>query len=100
MLTRRKETRKRNISFHLPAAIPFNPTLRLLENDASYITMQDVYDQRCEEIGISREDPILLFGDKGKSVMDPGKQVRCVIVEIDGLIVVYTSLTMPVFGMR
>ncbi|KZT41150.1 hypothetical protein SISSUDRAFT_1059707 [Sistotremastrum suecicum HHB10207 ss-3] len=70
VLTRRKETRKRNISFHLPAAVPFNPTLRLVENDSSYITLQDIYDQHCEDIGILKEEPIMLFADKCKSVTD------------------------------
>lgn len=72
-LARRKETRKRNITFHLPVIVPFNPTLRLLENDASYITMQDVYDQRCEAIGLAREEASLIFADKTKLLIRSGR---------------------------
>jgi transformation/transcription domain-associated protein len=55
--------------------VPFNPTLRLLENDTSYITMQDVYDQRCEAIGLAREEAMLIFADKTKRWIESGRIV-------------------------
>ena len=55
--------------------MPFNPSLRLLENDASYVTMQDVYDQRCEAIGQAKEEAMLLFADKTKRLIDSGRTV-------------------------
>lgn len=74
MLLRRKECRKRNLHFHLPASVSCSPTLRLLQNDTSYITLGDVFDQHCHEIGISREDPILVVGEKIKQVLQEFKQ--------------------------
>jgi phosphatidylinositol kinase/protein kinase (PI-3 family) len=69
MLSCRKESRKRNLGFHLPAAIPCSPGVRLWQTDASYISFGDIYDQHCLEFGITREDPILLVGEKVKQVL-------------------------------
>jgi phosphatidylinositol kinase/protein kinase (PI-3 family) len=76
VLSRRKESRKRNLCFHLPAAIPLAPGLRLLENDASYVTLQGIYDQHCIDTEISREEPVLAFTEKMKSIMEPNKPVN------------------------
>lgn len=75
-LARKKESRKRNLNFHIPAAISCSPNLRLLQNDSSYVTLGDIYDRHCEEIGITREDPILVSGEKVKSVLLDFKQVN------------------------
>ncbi|KDQ64542.1 hypothetical protein JAAARDRAFT_28186 [Jaapia argillacea MUCL 33604] len=68
-LTRKKESRKRNLTFHLPAAISCSPGLRLLQNDSSYITLGDIFDQSYEAPGVTREDPILAVGEKVKAVL-------------------------------
>lgn len=75
-LARKKESRKRNLHFHIPAAISCSPNLRLLQNDSSYVTLGDIYDRHCEEIGITREDPILVSGEKAKSVLSEFKQAN------------------------
>ena len=67
-LTRKKESRKRRLTFHLPAAVSFSPTLRLIQTDTSYITLSDIYDQHCENAGITREDPVMMSGDKLRQV--------------------------------
>lgn len=71
VLTRRKESRKRNLNFHLPVAVPLNPTLRLLANDSSYVTMQHIYDEHCDTMRIAREDPQLAFAEKFENVYSP-----------------------------
>ncbi|KAI5124824.1 hypothetical protein M0805_005454 [Coniferiporia weirii] len=68
-LTRRKESRKRNLQFHLPLTVLLNPAVRLVLNDPSYVSLQDVYDQHCEEIGVTREDPALKVARKHKDVI-------------------------------
>jgi hypothetical protein len=60
--------------FHIPAAISCSASLRLLQTDSSYITLGDIYDHHCEEAGISREDPILVSGEKVKNVLVEFKQ--------------------------
>lgn len=76
VLNRRKESRKRNLCFHLPVAVPLNPTLRLLANDSSYVTMQHIYDEHCDKIQIAREDPQLAFAEKFESVYSPSVRAR------------------------
>ncbi|KAG1739690.1 hypothetical protein EDB19DRAFT_1978086 [Suillus lakei] len=68
-LVRWKESHKQNLLFHIPAAISCSPSLRLLQIDSSYITLGDIYDHHCKEAGLSREDPILVSGEKVKSVL-------------------------------
>ncbi|KAI9001012.1 atypical/PIKK/TRRAP protein kinase [Trametes punicea] len=68
-LSRKKESRKRNLHFHLPAAVSCAPNLRLLQNDSSYITLGDIYDQHCEDSGMAREEPVMMIGEKVKVAM-------------------------------
>ncbi|KAG8921641.1 hypothetical protein FRC01_000141 [Tulasnella sp. 417] len=70
VLVRRKETRKRVLSFYLPAAIPLNPQLRLLENDSSVVGLQDIYDQHLRELGLNKEDPVILHAEKFRAILD------------------------------
>ncbi|THH28945.1 hypothetical protein EUX98_g5232 [Antrodiella citrinella] len=73
-LTRKKESRKRNLTFHIPPAIPCTPNLRLLQNDSSYVNFGDIFDQHCEETGIAREDPTLVISEKTKVALRNFKQ--------------------------
>ncbi|TEB09323.1 hypothetical protein FA13DRAFT_1806650 [Coprinellus micaceus] len=68
-LNRKKESRRRNLNFHLPAIITCSPTARLFQIDASYVSLNDIYDLHCEEFGISKEEPILFCGEKVKTVL-------------------------------
>ncbi|KAF7352758.1 hypothetical protein MVEN_01242100 [Mycena venus] len=68
-LTRKKESRKRNLSFHIPAVISFSPSLRLFQTDSSYVSLGDIYDLHCEENGFAKEDPFLFAGEKVKKVL-------------------------------
>ncbi|KAI8819858.1 uncharacterized protein EV422DRAFT_620718 [Fimicolochytrium jonesii] len=49
LLERRVETRRRNLSFHLPLIVPLAPTVRLVEDDPSYVTLQEVWEHHCGE---------------------------------------------------
>ena len=76
MLARNKECRKRNLTFHIPIAVSCSPNLRLLQNDSSYVTFMDIYEQHCDRIGIAREDPTLVPGEKVKTVLREYKQEK------------------------
>jgi transformation/transcription domain-associated protein len=76
VLQSRKESRKRNLSFHLPAAIPLAPQLRLLELDSSYVSLQDIYDGHCQDRHLSKEDPVLHFTNRFKSLYNPATMTR------------------------
>ncbi|KAJ3510077.1 hypothetical protein NLJ89_g4881 [Agrocybe chaxingu] len=73
-LGRNKESRKRNLTFHLPAAVSCSPNVRLYQTDSSYVSFGDVYDLHCEETQISREEPILFVGEKVRKVLREYRQ--------------------------
>ena len=77
-LTRRKESRKRNLHFHFPQTISLSLSVRLLTNDPSYVSMQEIYDKHCDETGIAREDPVLMGGDKVKALLRESVTVVCI----------------------
>jgi transformation/transcription domain-associated protein len=74
VLQKRKESRRRNLQFHIPTAIALAPQLRLQQNDASYVSLQDVFDDFCSARGMSREDSMLAFYDRVKQLHDPAVQ--------------------------
>jgi len=69
VLNRHKESRKRHVSFHIPASISCSANLRLLQNDSSYISLGDIFDKFCEDTRMAREDPILIPGEKVKETL-------------------------------
>ncbi|KAF9224621.1 FAT-domain-containing protein [Gyrodon lividus] len=75
-LTRKKESRRRNLNFHIPAAVSCSLNLRLLRDDSSYVTLGTIYERHCEENGIMYEDPILVSGEKMKSALLDFKQTN------------------------
>ena len=75
-LHRKKESHKRNLYFHLPVAVPCGPSMRIVQNDSSYVTLADIYEQYCDSAGIVREDPIFLMGEKTKVVLREFKKVN------------------------
>lgn len=64
VLTRRKESRKRNLSFHLPAAVPLAPHIRIVQDDSSYISLQGIYEDYCARTGQHKDDPLRLATEK------------------------------------
>ncbi|KAJ3722891.1 FAT domain-containing protein [Lentinula raphanica] len=70
VFSRKKETRKRNLNFHLPAAVSCSPNIRLYQLDSSYIPLSDIYELHCESMGIQREDPTLYSCEKVKKLFN------------------------------
>ncbi|CAG8494359.1 1120_t:CDS:10, partial [Paraglomus occultum] len=60
VLARKKESRRRELFFHVPLIVPLAPQLRIIEDDASYVSLQDVYEDYCDTHGI-RKDEILFY---------------------------------------
>ncbi|KAK4050349.1 transcription-associated protein 1 [Microbotryomycetes sp. JL221] len=67
-LTTRKESRKRNLSFNIPIVVPLAPGVRLIENDASITSLQDMFEQHCESAGIKKEDPLLAHTERVRAL--------------------------------
>lgn len=68
---RRKESRRRNLQFHLPAALTLAPQLRITRTDSSYISLQDIYDQHAQRNGRSRESASVEFHNRVAELYDP-----------------------------
>lgn len=76
VLERKIQTRKRGLAFNVPTAVPISPQLRLLNYDESFISMQDIYERHCKEIGIGKDDPIVAWVEKMRSTWDGGSHSR------------------------
>lgn len=70
VLEKRKETRKRGLVFHTPTAVPLAPTVRLIDYDSCFVSLQDIYERHCEEIGIGKDDPLIAWVEKMRSTWD------------------------------
>ncbi|KAL6722004.1 transcription-associated protein 1 [Lecanora helva] len=70
-LAKRKESRRRNLNFFLPLVTPLAPSLRLVQDDASSISLQGVYEDYCRRNGQNKDDPILFTMGKLNSVEPP-----------------------------
>ncbi|WVR08546.1 hypothetical protein IAU60_005601 [Kwoniella sp. DSM 27419] len=71
VLKKRKESRRRNLQFHLPTATPLAPQLRLVQADSSYVSLQDIYEDYTSSKGVSREETTLAMLDRVKQLHDP-----------------------------
>jgi len=65
---KRKESRRRNLQFHLPLMIPLSPNVRMVQDDASYITLQGVFEDYCRRNDLKKDEPILFTIDKLRSI--------------------------------
>ncbi|KAL8689809.1 MAG: hypothetical protein Q9218_004603, partial [Villophora microphyllina] len=69
-LAKRKESRRRNLNFYLPLVIPLAPSLRLVQDDSSYISLQGVYEDHCRRNGSNRDEPVLFTMDKLRALTE------------------------------
>lgn len=67
ILSRRKESRKRNLQFHLPLMVPLAPHIRIVEDDESYISLQGIYEDHCRRVGMSKDEPLIFAMHKATS---------------------------------
>lgn len=73
VLERRKESRRRNLGFHLPLMVPLAPHIRLVQDDASYISLQGIYEDHCRQIGLSKDEPVVFSLKKVIASLDPNR---------------------------
>ena len=70
VLSKRKESRRRNLNFYLPLMVPLAPSLRLVQDDASYISLQGVFEDHCRRNGANKDDPVLFTMDKMRALTE------------------------------
>ena len=75
LLTKRKESRRRNLYFHLPLMVPLAPHIRLVRDDSSYISMQGIYEDYCRRVGMNKDEPVLFTMDRMRSLAETKQNV-------------------------
>lgn len=70
ILAKRKESRRRNLNFYLPLMIPLAPSLRLVQDDPSYVSLQGVFEDHCRRNSLNKDDPILFTMDKIRAITE------------------------------
>lgn len=72
-LSRKKESRRRDLQFTLPLMVPLAPHIRIVQEDTSYITMQGVFEDHCRRNNFSKDDPTLFIMDKLRALGETNK---------------------------
>lgn len=70
-LMRKVETRRRNILFTLPIAVPLSPHIRIISDDPSDISLQKIYEDYCRRNNKSRDEPFVYTVEKLRAAFDP-----------------------------
>ncbi|KAK9475364.1 uncharacterized protein V1510DRAFT_427714 [Dipodascopsis tothii] len=70
VLGRRKESRRRNLQFTLPTAIPLSPHVRIVQDDPKFISMHSIYEDYCKRTGRHKDDPLMYSIQKLRQVFD------------------------------
>jgi transformation/transcription domain-associated protein len=64
VLLKKKESRRRNLQFNLPVMVPLSPSVRMIEDDVSYVNLQGVYEDYCRKNGVDKDEPVLYTIEK------------------------------------
>ena len=76
VLSKRKESRRRNLNFCLPVVQPLAPAVRLMRDDASYISLQAVYEDYCRRSDIDKDAPISFTMEQLHSGLPQGQNAE------------------------
>lgn len=74
-LSKKKESRRRDLQFTLPIMVPLAPHIRIVKEDESWVTLQGVYEDHCRRNEMSKDEPILFAMDKLRSILEPKSNV-------------------------
>ncbi len=74
LMERKKDCRKYNIAFHLPLMIPLAPQVRLVQDDLSYVSLQEIYEKHCENSGFHKDDPTILYINSIRNIIHRDKK--------------------------
>jgi transformation/transcription domain-associated protein len=72
-LSKKKESRRRNLQFHLPMMIPLSPQIRLIQDDASYVTPNGIWEDYCRRNEVDKDEPIVFMMEKQRQI-PPSRQ--------------------------
>lgn len=74
-LHNRVESRKRGLQFHLPLIVPVGQHCRLVESSAAVTSLQEIYERHCHEVGMSKDEPIMVYIEKLKQLIEQSKSI-------------------------
>ncbi|KAF2159890.1 hypothetical protein M409DRAFT_37843 [Zasmidium cellare ATCC 36951] len=83
-LSKKKESRRRNLQFHLPVMVPVSPGMRLIQDDPSYVTLQAIYEDHCRRHEIDKDEPLMFTMEKMRGI-PPQKQEQWLNMRIEAL---------------
>lgn len=83
-LSRKKESRRRDLQFTLPLMVPLAPHIRIVQEDTSYITLQGVFEDHCRRNNMSKDEPVLFIMDKLRALGESNKVSSAVGFNHDG----------------
>eukprot|EP00466_Bigelowiella_natans_P000476 jgi/Bigna1/33130/e_gw1.1.3.1 len=61
MMAKYKETRNRNLVFHVPLVVPLTHRLRLMQTNEAHISLEEVYEQSCAVRRVDPDQPLLTY---------------------------------------
>ena len=70
VLGKKKESRRRNLNFFLPLMVPLAPAIRLVQEDAQYISLQGVYEDHCRRHNVNKDQPVLFTMEKLRAMSE------------------------------
>ncbi|KAG0146838.1 hypothetical protein CROQUDRAFT_656816 [Cronartium quercuum f. sp. fusiforme G11] len=71
-LSRKKQSRSRDVTFVVPVVVPFAANIRIMESDQALCSLQDIYETHCTEAGFARDDPIVAYVERMRSLSFDG----------------------------
>jgi transformation/transcription domain-associated protein len=70
-LSKKVQTRKRNIQFTLPIAVPLSPQIRIMDDTSSLSSLHEIYEDYCKTKNLNRDEPLIYFNEKMRAAFDP-----------------------------
>ena len=96
-LGKQKETARRFLNFTIPKVVAINPTLRMVEDNCSSLSLLDIYKQFCFSKSMEIDQPISRYYERLASVQSKGSAgshqvLRDILKEIQSTLVPSTML--------
>lgn len=84
-LAKKKESRRRNLQFHLPVMVPLSPQIRMIQDDPSYVSLQAAYEDFCRRNEMDKDAPIMYTMEKMRSITYSQKQEQWLNMRLESL---------------
>ncbi|KXS94318.1 hypothetical protein AC578_10812 [Pseudocercospora eumusae] len=84
-LSKKKESRRRNLQFHLPVMVPLSPQIRIIQDDPSYTSLQAVWEDYCRRNETDKDQPIMFTMEKMRSITPNQRQEQWLNMRIESL---------------